>query len=235
MTDVGKSESVPDSIWNEKSAGNLRAVDYSRPWYRYARRLIEAANIRHNGKAVDVGCGVGEFLEELSNIGFEAKGFDGEPNQVDSLKKRGLDVELVDLEKPLPLDDALYDLACCLEVVEHIVRAESLVKELFRILKGGGHLIISTPNFSCWQNRLRYLKGAPPVNEGVHLRFYNPATFRTMLREAGFDIVQCSSYAPYTGLNYLRRKLAKEKMFWIASGVTESFFAEVLLYLVRKV
>lgn len=228
------NHSSPDSIWNEKTAEQPRVEDHEHPWYFFARNLVLKAGNDCKGKALDVGCGVGEFMRQLIELGFAVRGLDGSPGQVKRLDEWGFDVNLADLEQPLDAPDKTYDLVTCLEVIEHIVHAERMIKEMSRVLADEGYMIISTPNFACWQNRLRYLRGSPPVNEGVHIRFFTPDTLRQVISEAGLMIVESSSYAPFTGVNYLRRQAGKAKMFWITRGWNESLFAETLMYLVKK-
>ena len=64
------------NVWNEKSKTDPRSVDFSRPWYAYAGQLISKAGMGEGKTAVDIGCGVGEFLQVLTNMGFKAKGLD---------------------------------------------------------------------------------------------------------------------------------------------------------------
>ena len=89
---------------------------------------------------MDVGCGCGEFLEILGRAGFRAEGVDGNPRQIEMVKLAGLKGELADLNLGLPFEDGLFDLVTCLEVIEHVARAEFLLTEISRVLKAGGNL-----------------------------------------------------------------------------------------------
>ncbi len=61
-----------------------------------------------------------------------------------------------------PLPDNSYDLIVAGEIVEHLFDTDGFARELYRILKPGGTLIISTPNLASWYNRLRLLRGKVP-------------------------------------------------------------------------
>lgn len=61
-----------------------------------------------------------------------------------------------------PMPDNTYDIVIAGEVVEHLFDTDKFAIEIYRILKPGGTLIISTPNLSSWYNRLRLLRGKAP-------------------------------------------------------------------------
>jgi 2-polyprenyl-3-methyl-5-hydroxy-6-metoxy-1,4-benzoquinol methylase len=62
-----------------------------------------------------------------------------------------------DMEAPLPFDDNSFDIALCIEGIEHVDAQHRLVQELQRVLKPGGTLIVSTPNVLCLRSRTAYL------------------------------------------------------------------------------
>jgi len=58
-----------------------------------------------------------------------------------------VNVDIVDLNtQKLPYQDASFDLVTCTEVIEHIEHYRETLREMFRILKPGGVLVVSTPN-----------------------------------------------------------------------------------------
>ena len=100
-------------------------------------------------KALDLGCGRGEWLEVLGENGFDASGVDLDEEMLAACHDRGLQVSQADLLKTLPhLPSESVALISAFHVVEHLkfddVRV--LVSEALRILKPGGLLILETPN-----------------------------------------------------------------------------------------
>ena len=99
----------------------------------------------------------------------------------------------------LPYDDASIDIACSLEVVEHVEDQFAFARELFRVLRPGGTAIISTPNIlninSRWRNLHSgfavlfdplLLSSADPVHTSGHI---NPVSYYYLayqLTRAGF-------------------------------------------------
>ncbi len=114
----------------------------------------------------------------------------------------GLDISMEAMEKALPLlaeakscdlnrdpipwEEATFDAVVCNEVIEHLVDTDRLLEELFRVIKPGGRLILSTPNLASLLNRIFILFGLQPLGSELSLRrsnFGNP--FRQPLRPSG--------------------------------------------------
>lgn len=73
------------------------------------------------------------------------------------MELRGQPVAVANLnEDPLPYPAAHFDLVTCTEVIEHLENYRRLLREVFRVLKPGGTLILSTPNVLNLQSRLRF-------------------------------------------------------------------------------
>jgi 2-polyprenyl-3-methyl-5-hydroxy-6-metoxy-1,4-benzoquinol methylase len=225
--------SPPRNVWNDAAVGAARPWAPDRIWYRYALRLLQRTQLPP-GRALDLGCGVGEFMEALKGLGYDVCGLDGEPQQVARVRERGAQAAVADLEAALPFADASFALLTCLEVIEHIARAEHLLSETRRVLAPGGHLLLSTPNFGVWHNRLRYCAGSGPVNEGVHLRFFTPRTLERRLAAVGLAVVARMSFGPLTGINLVRRLLGLPSAYVPVPRRLEPLFAEHMLYLARK-
>jgi 2-polyprenyl-3-methyl-5-hydroxy-6-metoxy-1,4-benzoquinol methylase len=222
-----------NNVWNDRSLSRHRIANPARPWYFFARRLLESCKCRGN-RALDVGCGVGEFLEVLRCMGFCSTGLDGNQKQIDSVRARGYDAKLANLEMPLPVEDASFDLAVCLEVIEHVSRAEFLLAEINRALAPGGALVLSTPNIAFWRYRLRCVMGAPPVGEGTHVRFFVPHSLSAAIENAGFAVVRRGSYGTMTGINYVLNKAGRPSRFWRVPQWLESLCAVNLVVVARK-
>ncbi len=168
------------------------------------------------------------------NLGFKAIGFDGEPAQVAHVRQCGFEAINGDLERDLPYAASECDLVTCLEVIEHVARAEHLLHEIWRVLRPRGHLLLSTPNFAFWQWRLRYCRGQGPVQEGIHLRFFTRDTLRKTLCDAGFRVVRSGSFGPLTGVNFFRKRLGKGSSFSAVPRWAEAFLTQHFVYLCEK-
>jgi len=100
-------------------------------------------------KALDIGCGKGEFLEILKNSGFSPIGIEINKKFVEDLKKRGYEVYKTDaLEFIKNLKDNTFAVVSMIHIIEHLEFKYilELIFEIYRILEPGGILIIETPN-----------------------------------------------------------------------------------------
>ena len=97
-------------------------------------------------RALDVGCGVGQVVARLSEAGFEAHGVDvSEPN-IERAKRFCPRCRIYDGRK-LPFPDAHFASVGALNVLEHVDEPESFIKELVRVTRIGGRIVLSSPNF----------------------------------------------------------------------------------------
>lgn len=100
----------------------------------------------HGARVLDVGCGVGQVVKRLAKAGFEAHGVDvSEPN-IAKAKQFSSHCQFYD-GKQLPYSNELFDSAGALNVLEHVEEPEAFVAELARVVRSGGRIILSSPNF----------------------------------------------------------------------------------------
>jgi 2-polyprenyl-3-methyl-5-hydroxy-6-metoxy-1,4-benzoquinol methylase len=174
MLDVSKKRSRPSE----------------RPWYKPALELIK--NIKH-GKALELGCGLGEFSIKLKKLGFNVFCTDGSAEYVKKVQKLGFKAKKADFNSKLPVKSSSFGLVSCLEVIEHLENAEQFVKEIKRVLKNKGYLLISTPNYAFLGVRLKILFGSTMPDEGYHFRFFTYKSLVGLLEKEGFKIIADNS------------------------------------------
>jgi SAM-dependent methyltransferase len=112
----------------------------------YAKYADTLKPAEPGARALDVGCGVGQVVARLSEAGFEAHGVDvSEPN-IERAKKFCPRCRIYDGRK-LPFPDAHFASVGALNVLEHVDEPESFIKELVRVTRIGGRIVLSSPNF----------------------------------------------------------------------------------------
>jgi 2-polyprenyl-3-methyl-5-hydroxy-6-metoxy-1,4-benzoquinol methylase len=95
---------------------------------------------------------------------------------------------------PLPWEASAFDAVVAGEVIEHVVNTDHLLREVARVLRPGGVLVITTPNLASLENRIRLLLGRYPmwmdhrVSGAGHLRYYTPRLLRAHLAQHGFAV-----------------------------------------------
>ena len=170
-------------------------------------RFVAAEAVKHfrpKSKVLDLGCAPGYLSIILHYLGFEPHGVDlnvlWEDTYPDRKWLKELDVQAVDAEKvPLPFPDSSFDGAIFTEVLEHIAIADpvGVIKEIARVLKPGGTVLITTPNVCNLANLIALAQGnnifwAPEIFYGStdrHNREYTPAEVGATVRKSGLKIV----------------------------------------------
>ena len=105
-------------------------------------RVLDARGAQ--GTLADVGCGTGDLWRATAGrfsrcIGVDAVRYDGLP---DAVEFRAADLD----RARLPLDDGSVDAAAAVEVIEHLENPRAFCRELTRITKPGGWVVVTTPN-----------------------------------------------------------------------------------------
>jgi len=116
--------------------------------------VLNYLNEHPRGFVLDAPCGQGAISQDLEKMGFKAFLGDIERNNI--LYRNGRSVQL-NLNAFLPFKNQIFDYLICIEGIEHLENPHHLVREFARVLKEGGHLIITTPNVMTIKSRWRFL------------------------------------------------------------------------------
>ncbi|HEY7488194.1 MAG TPA: methyltransferase domain-containing protein [Streptosporangiaceae bacterium] len=127
-------------------------------------------------RIVDVGCGDGMCTELTASLAHSSGeqhhvvGIDWAAGPLKQAAGRGLTLVRGSLDDGLPFASGSVDVIILSEVVEHLVDTDGSLAELYRVLRPGGHLVLSTPNLAAWFNRGLLLAGVQPIFSEVSLR-----------------------------------------------------------------
>ncbi len=181
---------------------------YGRDWFKQKgwgsafAKLVLAK--RPPGKFLDVGCGLGFFMEGVrENSDWEVYGVEFAAAAVDYARNElGLDVrrgELADVGYP----DAFFDYIQIHNVLEHVRDPMNLLSECRRILKAGGVINLRVPNGRVDSlNMLRYFKqsGQAAFSRSGHVFFFPRAVLPWMAEKVGLEIKESRTYGIRRGL-----------------------------------
>jgi SAM-dependent methyltransferase len=139
-------------------------------------------------RILDVGCGTGANLLMLSEYG-EAEGVDISEDALAFCRERGLDKVRLGAGEKLPYEDGTFDLVTALDVVEHMDDDLAGLREMRRVLRPGGRVLLFVPTFM-------FLWGLQD-DVSNHRRRYRLPELRRVLEQAGFEIER-TTYANIT-------------------------------------
>jgi cyclopropane fatty-acyl-phospholipid synthase-like methyltransferase len=192
---------------------------------------LPALGLAPGANVLDAPCGGSAALTlALIEKGFHAIGADVDPEAATRL---GNAFSKVDLNVALPWPNQSFEAIFSTEGIEHLENHFSFLREMSRVLKPGGILVLTTPNITALRSRVRFFgsgffgRDARPLNESSRhpLHHIGLATFpelRYELHMSGFRLVHVrhthikpvsylyAIYAPWMWL-YTRLAFRKEK------------------------
>lgn len=161
--------------------------------------------LRPGDVVLDVGCGDARaYQTRIMKMVGALHGVDVSAQAVERARARGVRAVVHDLGQRLPFSDGMFDKAVCLEVLEHLFDPKLAAKEMTRVLKPGGLLIVSVPNAGYFRDRLLALfRGQVDAGvldyanpwKGPHIRFFNRGRLVAMLEASGLQIASVRSKA----------------------------------------
>jgi len=218
----------PDSLNAE------RGFQTDQRWHRYALAILPPPF--GNRKMLDVGCGGGGVAAHGAGMGWRVTGIDISTKNVEALRRRGFDAEVVDLNGDFPFDPESFSFVTFIEVAEHLVRAEHAFREISRVLAREGKVLFTTPNNASYRRRLMALKGRAPDDEGYHFRFWVKKELEGKLNASGLRVEERASYGylPFVDtLTLYKLRTGKRRVFHIGER-WEALFADRFVWLLAK-
>ena len=199
---------------------NRATLEWSHGALPFARnethdQVVRMMGEESRGRALDVPTGTGILADRLRQMGFEVSCCDINPSffSVPDLK-----VAVGDLNQSLPYPDDYFDYVICLEGIEHTENPSNAIREFQRILKKGGKLFLSTPNFLNIERRLRFLFTGTfsqiPSHEALK-DIWKGDLSMAHLSPLGYPLLKF--IIEYYGFRILRleKDRAKPKMIWL--------------------
>lgn len=166
-------------------------------------------------KTLDIGCGEGIFYHEFTKRGCDIVGIDYSKEALANMRKKleivGIHPKIINADaQMLPVKSNSFQQITCLDVIEHLRDANAAIKDMSRVLKKNGVLILSVPN------ELYLAKPILPINFKEHLKAirhetagFNYDELKNMLESNGFKIIRYNYYIKLFG------RLMTELTFWM--------------------
>jgi len=159
---------------------------------------VALALLDKGDKLLDVGCGNGTLGYFAKSKYKEVYGIDISEIALKLSKERGLIVTKVNLnDENIPFEDGYFDFVTCLDVIEHVLEPRDLIKEIRRVLKKEGALVVSTPNIRAYFHLFHLIvQGRFPKTsddrkhfDGGHLHYFTYKDIEELLQDQGFKII----------------------------------------------
>lgn len=173
-----------------------RSLDPSWEFYPTYLAKMEAVHryldaLPRTARVLDAGCGEGVLVDEYASR-LEITGVDANYSS-----ERVLPGSVTSL----PFEDAAFDRALCLDVLEHLTYDEQprALAELHRVLKPGGELFVSVPNLAHLQSRVQFLLRGRLIRTAAiekHPGDRPAGEYIAMARRAGFTLIARNGIFP---------------------------------------
>lgn len=229
---------APDETWSRRRAVAVHdeTADDFAAWYRsddiydsefrYGRHLIDLRwercvdALKAGARCLDIGCGLGVYMERLRRRGFDVTGIEPSPEMRRQAHTHVPEALITD-GSVLALDaaEASYDFVYAIEVFRYLDTHDNELghREIARVLKPGGIYFGTYVNrwaldgyrqLVALRGAAARLRGRPPR---YHVEFETPASVRAKLRHAGFSQVDIhgAMFAPLRILHKMSRGLGR--------------------------
>lgn len=148
-------------------------------------KMLSINSIKRD-RILDIGCGTGIILK-LSKCFGVAYGMELSSEAIPFLKQRSLNfIVQADANQSTPFKDNTFSAITCLDVLEHLDNDLSLLKEMLRVCKPGGHVIVSVPALE--------ILWSPHDIALHHKRRYAKQQMLRMIRQLNWKVIKCSYY-----------------------------------------
>jgi SAM-dependent methyltransferase len=165
-------------------------VDEHHWWYRGRREVIDRELVRlplaRDAHALDAGCGSGRTLQELNRYCASVAGLELNPEAAEVARRRGeFEIQTGRVEE-LPWEAGSFDLITCLDVIEHTPDDTVALRELRRVSRPGGWLLITVPAYQAlWSTH-------DELNH--HYRRYSRRRLARAVNDSGWQLERMTSF-----------------------------------------
>lgn len=184
-----------DQYWLEGGKGySGDRQGYAPNFRRFMRRHLEG--IDRQAELLEVGCGDGSFTRSLADFSDRVTGIDVSAEQVAVNAKKLPQICFLahDLAEPMPFAENRFAGIWCSEVLEHLFDPAFALREMFRVMRPGGKLLVTVPYHGFFKNvgiaLFAWDHHFDP--EYPHIRFFTKNTLGRLARKAGFSEIETS-------------------------------------------
>jgi SAM-dependent methyltransferase len=188
----------------EKEAFQVRDYEDTRAFLRKA--------YPDRGRLLEIGCSMGFLLAKFREDGWAVEGIEPNRGYCDFIAEHhGIEASPTILEEADRQSNS-YDVVVMLHVIEHVPDPLGTMRQIFRVLKPGGTLVMETPRYDSLMFKLLRHRERSVSCDG-HIYFFTTATLREMAEKAGFK---------FELVNYVGRSLNLSRLLWNVGVMSKS-------------
>jgi SAM-dependent methyltransferase len=154
---------------------------------------------------LDVGCSTGRVLRLAAASGFAVTGLDYSEWAAEYCRKQGFDVRCGSLLDQWQ-EGEIFDVIHCSHTIEHVPDPVAYIREMHRLLKSDGQLMIAFPNYASIQRVILGNRWGPWCLDS-HLWHFTGGQMCKLLRNHGFIVASCRTLHGYTPDSPLKKRL----------------------------
>jgi len=192
---------------------------------QFARRPLSQLGFVSQGDVLDVGCGSGEQGAELVRRGWRVAGIDPSEQACAAASSRGVQAVVATLESA-PFAPESFDAVVMNHSLEHVADPRDDLGRVFRLLRPGGLLLITVPNFASWQ-RVRFGTNWLALELPRHRTHFTPRSLGRALAAEGFEVASIQTagdaWVLICSIQYAalgRLVLIRPPLSWIGHGLS---------------
>ena len=197
------SDEIRDRYADVVDEDYLGEEEGRRELFEWVLRMMRSYHVGGD-RLLEIGSNVGLFLHTAGTAGWRARGIEPSKWAVEFGRERfSVDLDQKTLEQ---LDDppGSADAIVLLDVFEHVVDPLDALRRLRPLLEDEGLLVLSTVNFAGLHARVRGERW--PWLIRPHLHYFTPSTLHSLLRDAGFRMVEWSLVPRSFHLSYVANR-----------------------------
>ena len=197
----------------------------SRSWRRETEKIKLLERHITEGHILDVGCGDGKFLWGLDPHKWQRTGVDFAKETLSVVASKIHDINLINGNIfSQKLQENQFDVITLWHVLEHLPNSLKVLERAYKLLRPGGWIVISVPNFSSLQARLfgRYWYA---IDVPRHLYHFSPNSLEILLKKVNLQFQKHLFFSPMANIHSLKYSL----VYW-----SEAYFGNRLPYYLLK-